>query len=80
MEMDGGCVAFVTINSQLCGFHQEVFVSGSKEGHLLVRNGDLYGRKDKANKEQVLYKAEKNEKDNENEVYLLNYEVNTIFQ
>ncbi|XP_063222860.1 glucose-fructose oxidoreductase domain-containing protein 2 isoform X1 [Bacillus rossius redtenbacheri] len=55
LEMSGGTLVTVTLNSHLPGlFHQEVLVCG-RAGHLVVRGGDLYGRKAGASKEDVIY-------------------------
>lgn len=54
MEMSGGAFANVTLNSQLQGFSQEVYLVGP-EGRLIIRNGDLFSSKGNDNKEELLY-------------------------
>lgn len=60
MEMSGGTVVTATLNNHMAGanFNQEVLVCG-KNGHLVVRGGDLFGRRhrsnDNKNNEEVLY-------------------------
>nr|CAD7432503.1 unnamed protein product [Timema monikensis] len=55
MEMSGGALVTATLNNHMPGaFSQEVFVCG-QAGHLVVRGGDLYGRKAGAAKEDVIY-------------------------
>ncbi|GLH01613.1 hypothetical protein R5R35_001406 [Gryllus longicercus] len=55
MEMNGGTLVTATLNNHLPGsFIQEVLVCGHA-GHLIVRGGDLYGRKSGAAKEEVIY-------------------------
>lgn len=55
MEMSGGTLVTATLNNHLPGtFSQEVLVCG-REGHLMVRGGDLYGYKCGAAKEEVIY-------------------------
>lgn len=60
MEMTGGVLVTATLNNHLagCNFTQEVLVCG-KNGHLVVRGGDLFGRKHRSteakNTEEVLY-------------------------
>ncbi|XP_054286193.1 glucose-fructose oxidoreductase domain-containing protein 1-like [Macrosteles quadrilineatus] len=54
MEMSGGTLVTVTLNNHLPGqFHQEFLICG--KGHLVVRGGDLYGMKQGASKEDVIY-------------------------
>jgi predicted dehydrogenase len=54
IEFDGGTFANVTLNSQLNGFNQEVFVCGG-EGHLVARNGDLFCYTNGAEREEILF-------------------------
>jgi len=54
LELSGGLLANVVLNSQMVGFNQEIVVSGG-EGHLLARNGDLYGRKQGMQSEEILH-------------------------
>lgn len=55
MELTSGTLVTATINSHTAGttFQQEVTVCSST-GHLVVRGGDLFGRRNKGN-EEVLY-------------------------
>lgn len=55
MELMSGTLVTATINSHTAGttFQQEVTVCSST-GHLVVRGGDLFGRRNKGN-EEVLY-------------------------
>lgn len=55
MELQNGVLVTATINSHTVGstFQQEIMVCSSN-GHLVVRGGDLFGRKDK-NTEEVIY-------------------------
>ncbi|KAL1516895.1 hypothetical protein ABEB36_000731 [Hypothenemus hampei] len=55
MELKNGILVTVTINSHATGstFQQEIMVCSSI-GHLVVRGGDLFGKKDK-NSEEVIY-------------------------
>lgn len=55
MEMSGGTLVTATLNNHLPGsFSQEILVCG-RAGHLIVRGGDLYGRKSETTKEEVIY-------------------------
>lgn len=60
MEMSGGVLVTATLNNHLAGsnFTQEVMICG-KNGYLVVRGGDLFGKKHKSNEpkstEDVLY-------------------------
>lgn len=60
MEMSGGTLVTATLNNHLpgCNFTQEVLVCG-KNGYLMVRGGDLFGRRHRSseskNAEEVLY-------------------------
>lgn len=60
MEMNGGTLVTATLNNHIAGsnFTQEVLVCG-KNGHLVVRGGDLFGRRHRSteakNTEEVLY-------------------------
>lgn len=55
MELEGGALVTANINSHMPGsaFQQEVIVC-SETKHLIVRNGDLFGRNTKGN-EEVIY-------------------------
>ncbi|CAH1104344.1 unnamed protein product [Psylliodes chrysocephalus] len=55
MELQNGILVTATINSHTAGtnFNQDVMICSST-GHLVVRGGDLFGRKNKGN-EEVLY-------------------------
>ncbi len=56
MELNDGACASVTINSHIAGqYMHEVLVCGSK-GRLVIRGMDLYGQKNDASKEEVLYR------------------------
>lgn len=55
MEMESGSCVIVTLNNHIPGqFCQEVIVCGSK-GRLISRGADLYGIKNDAYKEELLY-------------------------
>ena len=54
MEMNAGTFVSVTINAHTSGFQQEVLVSGN-QGYLVARNGDLFGKKPSAAKEEPLH-------------------------
>lgn len=55
MEMSGGALVTATLNNHLpASFSQEVLICG-QAGHLMVRGGDLYGRKSSSSKEDVIY-------------------------
>lgn len=55
MEMNKGAFANVTLNNNLPGqFVQEVLACGTK-GHVVVKGGDLYGKKWDSLKEEVIY-------------------------
>ncbi|XP_056641736.1 glucose-fructose oxidoreductase domain-containing protein 1 [Diorhabda carinulata] len=55
MELKNGILVTATLNSHTVGstFNQDVMICSST-GHLVVRGGDLFGRKNKGN-EEVLY-------------------------
>lgn len=54
LRLDGGAFATVTLNSHIPGgYSQSVAIFGTK-GHLVVRNGDLYGMKNGA-KEKLIH-------------------------
>ncbi|XP_018577782.1 glucose-fructose oxidoreductase domain-containing protein 2 [Anoplophora glabripennis] len=55
MELENGILVTATLNSHTVGttFQQECMVCSST-GHLVVRGGDLFGRKNKGN-EEVIY-------------------------
>ncbi|XP_030746501.1 glucose-fructose oxidoreductase domain-containing protein 1 [Sitophilus oryzae] len=55
MELQNGILVTATINSHTTGttFQQEIMICSST-GHLVVRGGDLFGRKEK-NTEEVIY-------------------------
>lgn len=62
MELEGGILVTATLHSHISGnmFTQEVLVCG-RDGHLIVRGGDLFGLRNKSkgksseNKEEVIY-------------------------
>jgi predicted dehydrogenase len=55
MEMDSGACAIITLNNHIPGqFMQEVLICGNK-GHLITKGADLYGQKNEAHKEELLY-------------------------
>lgn len=58
MELDGGGTTIVTVailtNVSNTKFMQEVLVSG-RDGNLIVRNADLYGQRNNAEKEETLF-------------------------
>lgn len=63
MELDdGGVIVTVSIitNNSCTKFSQEVLICG-RDGQLIVRNGDLFGRRIDNAKEDVLYREESND-------------------
>ena len=54
LELSGGGFATVAINSHRSAFSQEILVSGD-DGHLVARNGNLFGRRNGEKEETVLH-------------------------
>lgn len=56
MELESGILVTATLHSHPSNnnFSQEIQIFG-KDGHLVVRGGDLYGQKTKSTKEEVIY-------------------------
>lgn len=54
LQLSGGVLATLNINTNLHGYTQEVVVCGSR-GHLIAQGGDLRGRTAKDEREEVLY-------------------------
>jgi len=66
MEMDGGALVNVVLDTHLIGYSQEVVLVGT-EGHLVARGGSLYGRRneDGGKEEKPLYVDEDDEGEDE---------------
>lgn len=54
LQLVGGTLATVVINTNISGFQQEVVVCGT-DGHLVAHGGDLRGRRGKEDRDEVLY-------------------------
>jgi hypothetical protein len=54
LEMSGGGFATVCLNAHRARFGQEVLLSGD-EGHVVARNGDLFGRRTGEKEETVMH-------------------------
>lgn len=68
MELDdGGVIVTVSIitNNSCTKFSQEVLICG-RDGQLIVRNGDLFGRRTNIEKENILYRDEADAEDDNN--------------
>jgi hypothetical protein len=52
--MSGGGFATVCLNAHRARFGQEVLLSGD-EGHVVARNGDLFGRRTGEKEETVMH-------------------------